>query len=157
VARLFPAELTARRQIVVIGASAAGISVLFLLLSAQLAWYRGLSGVLHALFAAGAVDALLASDRRAPHRFRLPAALPALLLAGVWLKVLAEQRFGSAMQVSGWLGTAGATAATVITQAHLYGAICGTLTALTLRGPGAGATRATPPSSGPPSHRASGC
>jgi len=148
VARLFSAELTARRQMVVIGASAAGISALFLLLCPQLAWYRGLSGVLHALFAAGAVDALIASDRGAARR------LPAALLAGVWLKVLAEQRFGSAIELTGWLGVTGAAAATVITQAHLYGTVIGTLTALALRRPGAGAMQ---PSSRQPSRPASGC
>jgi membrane associated rhomboid family serine protease len=97
------------------------------LFAAQLEWYRGRSGVLHALFAAGAVFWLTAAaPRRGPPG--APSRLwPALLLAAVWTKVLVEQHFGpGAAREADWLGTA------VARQAHLFGAISGTATALAL-------------------------
>jgi len=121
IARLFAAELAPHRQCLLIGASCVVIGALLYLLVPQLAWYRGLSGVLHALFAAGSVDALQAAGGGKARR------LPALLLAGVWAKVLAEQAFGAAPAEAAWLG------APLAPAAHLFGAACGTLMALTLR------------------------
>jgi rhomboid family GlyGly-CTERM serine protease len=121
VARLFAAELAPRRQLALFVACGLGTSAALWLLDPPLLWYRGASGVLHGLFAAGALDALLASRRTAQWR------LPALLLAGLWLKIGVEQAGAGTLAPAAWLGAA------VVTPAHLAGAVSGTLAMLALR------------------------
>jgi rhomboid family GlyGly-CTERM serine protease len=75
----------------------------------DIAWYVGLSGILHGLLAAGAI-ALWRSDRW----------FAAVLAAGLLAKLLWEQAVGPLP----W--SAEATGGTVITAAHLYGALGGT-------------------------------
>ncbi len=127
VARLFAGELTARRQLIVLAFCALAISALLAGCEPQLAWYRGLSGALHGLFAAGAVTGLAPADgapRHAPRGGRRW--LPAFLLAAVWLKVLYEQIDGATLAPPAWLGAA------VVTRAHLFGAAAGTAAGLAI-------------------------
>ncbi len=123
-ARLFAYELPPARQAWLLAASALGASLLLWLAAPQVAWYRGLSGALHGLFAAAAVlwlaRAVKVRDAGAARR----ALAPALLLAAVWAKVLAEQLGGAAITNPSWLGVA------VVSQSHLFGAGVGTLAAL---------------------------
>jgi rhomboid family GlyGly-CTERM serine protease len=90
--------------------AAATVSVGLLLLSPEIAWYVGLSGVLHGMLAAGAIASLKA-------RPMLGWALLALL-AG---KLLLEWQAGGDSAVSSLVGGA------VITDAHLYGAVAGVI------------------------------
>lgn len=93
-----------------------------LLFAPGVAWYVGLSGVLHGLFAAGAVLAWRGGRRTA---------LPLLgLLAGK----LALEQGGGAGAVP-WLE------GTVIVEAHLYGALAGVIGALWLAARRAGGGR----------------
>jgi rhomboid family GlyGly-CTERM serine protease len=121
VARLFAAELAPRRQFALFVACSLGISAALWLADPQLDWYRGASGALHGLFAAGTLDALLAAPRAAERR------LPALLLAGLWLKIALEQAGAGTLAPAAWLG------AVVVPPAHLAGAVCGSLAMLALR------------------------
>jgi rhomboid family GlyGly-CTERM serine protease len=121
VARLFAPDLNARRQVSVLLASAVTISVGLAVIYPAIAWYRGLSGVVHALFFAGATT-LLASTRAWNLRTLW---LPTALLIGGWAKVLLEQPTGEVLPQAEWLGAA------VVPQAHLVGAACGSLLGLT--------------------------
>lgn len=81
----------------------------------EVAWYVGLSGVLHGLLAGGAVASI--HERRRVGWW---------LLAGLGAKLAFEQ-------VAGPLPfTAAATGGSIIVEAHLYGAIGGLLAALAL-------------------------
>lgn len=83
----------------------------------ELRWYVGLSGVLHGLLLAGAVS--LYRERR----------VEALVLGGVvTMKLLYEVRFGPMP------GSADSIAGVVITEAHLFGAVGGTLAAALVLG-----------------------
>ena len=117
VARLFAADLDARRQVAALVVSAIAISVALASFYPTIAWYRGLSGALHGLFFAGAVKWLLAERPRTWPRLWLPAAL----VLGGWIKVIAEQPGGATTTHAEWLGAA------VVPQAHLVGALCGTM------------------------------
>ncbi|MBS0374904.1 MAG: rhombosortase [Proteobacteria bacterium] len=102
------------REWAVVGlASALAVGGLLYLLEPQIAWYLGLSGVLHGGWAAATVF-----GRR---RWPLEANVSALLLAGK----LVLERFGS-------LGAALDPGLPVITVAHLYGALGGLAAALAL-------------------------
>lgn len=79
---------------------------------ADLAWYVGLSGVLHGLLVLGALAALKTERRTA-----------LLVLAGIALKLAWEQYSG------GDAGTAALVGGAVIVNAHLYGALGGLLCA----------------------------
>ncbi len=124
-ARLFAPELGARRQALTLLVSALSISGALALAYPGIAWYRGLSGALHGLFAAGAVAMLRGSLAAAGGAQRRPreALLAALLLAALWLKIARETWRGPLLE-SGWL------ALDVVTPAHLAGAAVGTLLAL---------------------------
>ncbi len=78
-----------------------------------LQWYVGLSGALHGLFAAGTVISLRQHERGAQ-----------LLLLALLVKLGWEQLAGSVPGSAEWIG------GTVITAAHLYGAMGGALTGL---------------------------
>lgn len=88
--------------------SALGIDLGLYVLSPGVAWYVGLSGVLHGLIAAAALALL-----------RTQPALAALLGGGVLIKLLLEQTAGPLPMSE---TTAGGD---VITEAHLYGAAAG--------------------------------
>lgn len=88
--------------------SALGVSLGLYLFDPALAWYVGLSGVLHGLLAMGAL-ALLRRDR----------VTAMLLLVGVVGKLLWEQLGG------GDAGSAELIGGAVIVNAHLYGALAG--------------------------------
>ena len=125
VARLYAPELPPRRQLVVIVAAALAIGLGLALLHPTIAWYRGFSGVLHALFFAGGVRWLADTLRGARTLRRLW--LPVLLVAGGAIKVVLEQPVGSHTPYADWLG------AGTVPQAHLLGALTGALLGLAWR------------------------
>ncbi len=120
-ARLFAPDLPAPRQLIVMVAGAAGISAGLVLFYPGIAWYRGLSGVLHALYFAGAGAWSLHARSTKP---RAMALLPVALFFAGWIKVALEQPRAATLPIPAWLG------APVVPQAHLLGALCGTLMAL---------------------------
>lgn len=120
VARLFAPDLSARRQLSVLLAAALAISLVLAAVYPGIAWYRGLSGVLHALFFAGSAAWLMRLEPRSLRTLWLPAAL----YFGGWVKVAAEQPAGDALPHADWLGAA------VVPQAHLVGAACGSVLGL---------------------------
>lgn len=117
VARLYAPELPPRRQLAVLGASALAISLGLATLHPTIVWYRGFSGVLHALFFSGSVQWLRVA-LRGPRTLRT-LWLPAVLVAGGALKVALEQPAGSSTPYADWLG------AGTVPQAHLLGALTG--------------------------------
>ena len=117
VARLYAEDLSASRQVLTLVASALAISGALALLYPSIDWYRGLSGALHSLFFAGAAKWLLSERHRTFRRLWLPATL----FVGGWIKVAFEQPGGAATPHAEWLGAA------VVPQAHLIGAVCGTV------------------------------
>lgn len=120
VARLFAPDLDALRQGVVLLITAIVISAGLALWYPAIAWYRGLSGVVHGLFFAGATAWLF---RERPRTFA-GLWLPLALVVGGWIKVLFEQPAGETLPHADWLGAA------VVPQAHLIGAACGTVLGL---------------------------
>lgn len=117
VARLFAPDLSWQRQLAALILGALAISAVFALALPSIGWYRGLSGALHALFFAGAATWLLSARPRTVRALWLPIAL----FVGGWIKVVLEQPFGAPPPVADWLGVP------VVTQAHLIGALCGTV------------------------------
>jgi rhomboid family GlyGly-CTERM serine protease len=117
VARLFAPDLGASRQAIVLVASGLAISAALVWLYPTIEWYRGLSGVVHGLFFAGAATWLLSERPRTVQRLWMPAAL----LAGGLVKVVLEQPATGTTVQAAWLGAA------VVPQAHLVGAACGAL------------------------------
>lgn len=118
VARLFAPELRTWRQPLVLAVAALAVTLHLALLHPGIAWYRGFSGTLHGVFFAGATAwllALLTDGERRPRALWLPA----VLVAGGWVKVLAEQPGGSLTPYAQWLG------AGIVPQAHLAGAVAG--------------------------------
>jgi rhomboid family GlyGly-CTERM serine protease len=116
-AGLFEQELTARRQWLTLVSAALTISAALALLWPGIEWYRGASGALHALYFAGAGLWLLRTQPRGLKTLWLPL----LLVLGGWIKVVTEQPAGGATPFAPWLG------ATIVPQAHLVGALWGTL------------------------------
>jgi rhomboid family GlyGly-CTERM serine protease len=96
------------------------LSLAFWLLVPELQWYRGLSGVLHALYFAGCVVWIGQTAGRARW-------LPVAALLGGTAKVLIEQPGDASFPVHELLRVA------VVPQAHLIGAIVGTAAGLALR------------------------
>lgn len=107
-AALFPRHYSLPAWLFVLAASTVAIDVGFVWNEPQLAWYVGLSGVLHGALAAGAM-AWWRFESKA-----LAAALSVILVA----KLVWEQTHG-ALPLSGDMN--------VIVDAHLYGAIGGTI------------------------------
>ena len=123
VARLFAPELRTWRQPLVLAVAALAVTLHLALLHPGIVWYRGFSGTLHGVFFAGATAwllALLADGERRPRALWLPA----VLVAGGWVKVLAEQPGGSLTPYAQWLG------AGIVPQAHLAGAVAGSMLGL---------------------------
>ncbi len=113
---LFAGEYSRRDWLLVMLASTVAIDLGFLLLEPGLAWYVGLSGVLHGLMAAGLVAWL--RERR-----------DALTIgvAAVFVGKLVWEHLRGALPF-----TAESLAVPVIHEAHSYGAIGGVLCALVL-------------------------
>jgi rhomboid family GlyGly-CTERM serine protease len=115
VARLFAPDLSLRAQFAALALGAIAIGAALAFFWPDVAWYRGLSGALHALFFAGAAKWLIDARPRTLRALWLPLAL----FGGGWIKVLAEQPLDGASTYADWLG------APVVTQAHLVGALAG--------------------------------
>jgi rhomboid family GlyGly-CTERM serine protease len=113
--RLKPAELFG-----ILAVAPFLVSLLFWLALPELQWYRGLSGVLHAVYFAGCVVWIAMVSGRARW---LPIAA---LIAGT-LTVLVEQPWDASFPMHELLRVA------VVPQAHLIGAIAGTAAGLALR------------------------
>lgn len=120
IARLFATDLSARQQFVTLLAGAVVISLALALNWPSIEWYRGLSGALHALYFAGAGYWL----GRVRPRSAATLWLPVALVAVGWVKVIVEQPAGDATPYAAWLGI------NVVPQAHLAGAIFGTVAGL---------------------------
>lgn len=120
VARLLAQDLDAWRQAIALTMSAFAVSVLLAWLHPGIEWYRGLSGALHGLFFAGTAKWLACEHPRTVRRLWLPA----VLFVGGWIKVVVEQPAGSAIAHAEWLG------APVVPQAHLAGALAGSVLGL---------------------------
>ncbi len=118
--RLFADRLGARAFFGILVIAPILVSILFLAAMPELHWYRGLSGVLHALFFAGCVVWIATSAGRARW-------LPIAALIGGAVKVLVEQPWDGSFPVHEVLRAA------VVPQAHLAGAIVGTALGLLLR------------------------
>lgn len=93
------------------------ISMVFWIAMPGLAWYRGLSGTLHAIYFAGCVVWIGASRGRARW-------LPIAALVAGSAKLLLEQPWDQSFPYREWL------TATVVPQAHLIGAVIGTVAGL---------------------------
>jgi rhomboid family GlyGly-CTERM serine protease len=110
--RLFQHRLKPSEQWLVLTAAPLVISLAFWIALPELIWYRGLSGVLHALYFAGCVTWLATAAGHARW-------LPGAALAGGVIKVLLEQPWDATFPFQEWLGAA------VVPQAHLIGALLG--------------------------------
>ena len=119
-ARLFSDRLKAAEMFGLLAVVPLLVSALFWIALPELAWYRGLSGVLHALYFAGCVVWTAGSSGRARW-------LPIAALVGGTLKVLIEQPWDASFPVHEVLRVA------VVPQAHLIGAIVGTAAGLSMR------------------------
>jgi rhomboid family GlyGly-CTERM serine protease len=118
--RLFADRLKPRELFAILGLTPILISLVFWLVLPELQWYRGLSGVLHAVYFAGCVTWIASGTGRARW-------LPVAALIGGTLKVLVEQPWDASFPVHEALRIA------VVPQSHLIGAILGTATGLLLR------------------------
>jgi len=121
VARLFAPELPPLRQLVALVSASVAIGIGLAIAFPAVDWYRGFSGVLHALFFAGATAWLLAMLARRESRSLRMLWLPGALIVGGWIKVLLEQPPAGAVSYAEWLGAA------TVPQAHLLGAAWGVL------------------------------
>lgn len=112
---LIGSSLTTAAWLLVIACSLAGIDLGLWTLDPELAWYVGLSGLLHGMFAAG----LVAQVRESPTE---TVAMGVLMIG----KIIYEQSVGP---LPGSEATSGGA---VVVDAHLYGALAGALAALAL-------------------------
>lgn len=118
--RLFADRLRPRELFAILGIAPTVMSLILWLALPELQWYRGLSGVLHAVYFAGCVVWIAASAGRARW-------LPSAALVGGTLKVLLEQPWDASFPMHEMLRVA------VVPQAHLVGAIVGIAAGLVLR------------------------
>lgn len=112
VAFLVAAQFSAAQWLLILLLMIGGIDLGFWFLEPQLAWYVGLSGVLHGLLVAGVIAEL--RDNRGSIEFRV---LAVLLVA----KLAYEQLVGPLP------GSEASSGGNVVVAAHLYGAIAGLL------------------------------
>jgi rhomboid family GlyGly-CTERM serine protease len=89
---------------------ALGTSLGLFTLSGELAWYAGLSGVLHGLFVIG-----VGRDMEAGHRIGW------LMAIGLTMKLIWESLYGGSPQIEALIEFP------VATDAHLYGSLCGAI------------------------------
>lgn len=120
IGRLFEDRLRPAEFFAILFVAPIVISLGFRILLPELAWYRGLSDVLHALYFAGCVVWVGSAKGRA--RWLAIAALATGLV-----KVLVEQPWDTSFPVHDVLRIA------VVPQAHLIGAVVGAATGLVLR------------------------
>jgi rhomboid family GlyGly-CTERM serine protease len=113
VASLFSRDYSAPAWLLIALFSMVAIDLGFVFYEPQLAWYVGLSGVLHGALAAGAVA-----------WWRNESKLLALLLSVIFTGKLAWEQWHGALPLSGALP--------VVVDAHLYGAIGGLIAGLIL-------------------------
>jgi rhomboid family GlyGly-CTERM serine protease len=113
---LFLGDYTWRQWLIVLFAAALAIDAGFWFLEPRLAWYVGLSGVLHGVMSAGIWAHLKRRDR------------DRWILAAFLVAKLAWEQLHGALPLSGSEG-----GMRVIVDAHLYGALGGWLAALWLR------------------------
>jgi rhomboid family GlyGly-CTERM serine protease len=99
---------TTRQWLIIITGLTLGVSLGLMAFNPKLAWYVGLSGVLHGMLVAGAVTEL----RKGQHRGYV-------LLILVAMKLIWEQMTGPLP------GSEASAGGTVIVDAHLYGGLCG--------------------------------
>jgi rhomboid family GlyGly-CTERM serine protease len=118
--RLLADRLRPRELFAILGLAPILVSLVFWLVLPELQWYRGLSGVLHAVYFAGCVVWIASSDGRARW-------LPIAALIGGTLKVLVEQPWDANFPVHEVLQIA------VVPQSHLIGAIVGAAAGLLMR------------------------
>jgi rhomboid family GlyGly-CTERM serine protease len=118
--RLFEAHLRTGELWLILGTAPILISLVLWIAMPELVWYRGLSGVLHALYFAGCVLWLSEASRRGRW-------LPLAAFAAGTLKVLLEQPWDASFPFQEWLG------APVVPQAHLIGALIGVIAGLGFR------------------------
>ena len=118
-AQLFAGRLRVSELWALLAGAPLAISLVFWVAMPGLHWYRGLSGVLHALYFSGCIVWLMTSGGRVRW-------LPIAALAGGAIKVLLEQPWDDSFPWARWLG------ATVVPQAHLIGALVGTAAGLLL-------------------------
>jgi len=118
--RLFADRLKSRELFAILGLAPILISLVFWLVLPELQWYRGLSGVLHAVYFAGCVAWMASSTGRARW-------LPVAALVVGTLKVLVEQPWDASFPVHEVLRIA------VVPQSHLIGAIAGMAAGLLIR------------------------
>lgn len=111
VAGLFPKDYSLGQWLLIAVASLLCIDLGFVFYEPQLHWYVGLSGLLHGFLAAGAVA-----------WWRHETRLLALLLSVIFVAKLVWEQVHGSLPFSGDME--------VIVDAHLYGAIGGTLAAL---------------------------
>jgi len=111
---LFRASLTPLGWTLTLLVSALGTSLGLLAWNPEISWYVGLSGLLHGAFLAGALTEL-----RHGRRFAL------VYIALLALKLLSEALWGPSP------GTVNLIGGSVITAAHVYGALGGLVVALT--------------------------
>lgn len=107
---LFKQHISTLMWIIATVLSALAVGMGLLWLNPELTWYVGLSGVLHGLFAMGALLCV-----RLGYRFEL------LLVALLTAKLVWEQFYGALPGSERYAGGA------VIVDAHLYGAVMGVL------------------------------
>ena len=112
---LYEPDARAREWLLALLASALAIGSGLWFLDPGIAWYVGLSGVLHGVWAAGGVFC-----RR---RWPLESTVTLLLLA---VKLVLEREYGALSAVFG-------AALPVVASAHVYGAVGGFVAALALR------------------------
>jgi len=117
---LFADRLRPRDMAGILAVAPILVSLAFWLALPELQWYRGLSGVLHAIYFAGCVAWIGQTAGRARW-------LPIAALIGGTAKVLLEQPWDSSFPVHEVLRVA------VVPQAHLIGAIVGAAAGLVLR------------------------
>jgi rhomboid family GlyGly-CTERM serine protease len=113
IAALFPRDYTAKQWLWVLLLSMIAIDAGFVFYEPQLQWYVGFSGVLHGALAAGALA-----------WWRSEARPLALALTIILIGKLAWEQWHGALPLSGDLP--------VVVDAHLYGALGGTIAASTL-------------------------
>lgn len=86
------------------------VTIGMFLFSSNITWYVGLSGILHGVFVVGAYQ-----DIRHKIKFGW------WLMLGIWLKIAYEQYFGANQTLKNLIE------ANVAVDAHLYGAMAGTI------------------------------
>lgn len=105
--------------------SAFGVSVFLLMLHPELAWYAGLSGALHGLWAGCALHEIWTAKRDSrmnanfQERWPMPRRLSAVALALLCLKLVLEYQYGPSQRTEQAIG------GEVIAVSHAYGALSG--------------------------------